>query len=384
VKGDAMKRKRHEAMAVGMRPATLVLMTSVLACVTYFLFVATPNLRADDKPFARPQPRHTKGRPVPTPWLGFGHDDHASIAGATYLRSADAIRAMPSKKGRGVKLSYPKSTGLRIVGTGHSWMRPAYRTLPLIAEAAGIKQHLRTNTRGGEAGGARMMWEYENGILSSKGKPNPVCLAAITTGKWDVMTWGGYTDDRVNYYLGWIEFCLKHNPEMHFYRFNGWPQWAHGFGENDRAPRIENYRKKAAVTHERSVKFYAELEKLYPGKMHILPTNEAMLGALELYFQGRLPGVRGLNRRTDGVSPSIWSDGGHLGAGMDLLEGYVFYATLYKRSPELIKGNVQHKHVSPALDKVFRRIAWQAVVNNPLTGVVDKNSDGIGELSTTK
>ena len=361
-----------------------MLRLSRLIPIACLLFIAAPDLRAVDKPFTRPQPRHTKGRPVPTPWLGFGHDDHASIAGATYLKSADAILAMPSKKGGGGKLSYPKSTGLRIVGTGHSWMRPAYRTLPLIAEAAGIEQHLRSNTRGGEAGGARMMWEYENGILSSKGKPNPVCMAAITTGKWDVMTWGGYTDDRVNYYRGWIEFCLKHNPEMHFYRFNGWPQWAHGFGENDRAPKIENYRKKAAATHEHSVKFYAELEKLYPGKVHLLPNNEAMLGTLELYFQGKLPGVRGLNRQTDGVSPSIWSDGGHLGAGMDLLEGYVFYATLYKRSPELIKGNIKHKHVSPALDKVFQRIAWQAVVNNPLTGVVDNNKDGIGELAAAK
>lgn len=361
-----------------------MLRLSKLIPIACLLFIAAPNLHAADKPFTPPQPKHTKGRPVPTPWLGFGHDDHASIAGATYLKSADAILAMPAKEGRGGNLSYPKSTGLRIVGTGHSWMRPAYRTLPLIAKAAGIEQHLRINTRGGESGGARMMWEYENGILSSKGKPNPVCMAAITTGEWDVMTWGGYTDDRVNYYRGWIDFCLKHNPEMHFYRFNGWPQWAHGFGENDPEPKIENYRKIAAATHEKSVTFYAELEKLYPGRVHILPTNEAMLGALELYFQGKLPNVKGLNKKTDGVSPSIWSDGGHLGAGMDLLEGYVFYATLYKRSPELIQGNVIHKHVSPELDKVFRKIAWQAVVNNPLTGVVDKNKDGIGELGKSK
>ncbi len=379
-----MKRNTNAAMPPGSKVATWALMTMVLACVARLFLTTTPDLRADDKPFVRPQPRHTKGRTVPTPWLGFGHDDHPSIAGATYLRSADAIRALPSRKGRRDKLSYPRSTGLRIVGTGHSWMRPAYRTLPFIAKAAGVEQHLRTNTRGGEAGGARMMWEYENGILSSKGKPNPVCMAAITTGKWDVMLWGGYTGDRANYYRAWIDFCLKYNPEMHFYRFNGWPQWAHGFGENDRTPRIENYRKQANKAHEHYSKFIAEMEKHYPGKVHILPTNEAMLSALELYFQDKLPGVKGLNKKIDGLSPSIWSDGGHLGAGLDLLEGYVFYATLYKRSPELIKGKGKHKAVSPALDKVFRRIAWQAVVNNPLTGVVDKNRDGIGELVPSK
>jgi len=102
-----------------------MLRLSRLIPIACLLFIAAPDLRAVDKPFTRPQPRHTNGRPVPTPWLGFGHNDHASIAGATYLKSADAIRAISSRKGRRGELSYPKSTGLRIVGTGHSWMRPA-------------------------------------------------------------------------------------------------------------------------------------------------------------------------------------------------------------------------------------------------------------------
>jgi hypothetical protein len=31
------------------------------------------------------------------------------------------------------------------------------------------------------------------------------------------------------------------------------------------------------------------------------------------------------------------------------------------------------------LDKVFRKIAWQAVVNNPLSDVTDRNENGIGD-----
>ena len=225
-----------------------------------------------------------------------------------------------------------------------------------------------------------MMWELENGVLSSKGKPLPVCMAAITTGQWDVMMWGGYTNDRPEYYFGWIDFCLKHNPKMEFYRFNGWPQWAHGFAEGDREPRIENYRASATKRNRPvTTKLMAEIDKLYPGKVHILPTNEAMLLALELYFQGKLPGIKGLNRKVDGKSPSIWSDGGHLGKGMNWLEGYVFYATLYKKSPELIKARPPEKVLSAELDKVFRKIAWEAVVNYPLSGVTDKNGNGIGD-----
>ena len=258
-------------------------------------------------------------------------------------------------------------------------MRPGFSTLPHIAQVAGLDQQLRVNSRGGEAGGARMMWEYENGILSSRGKANPVCMAAITTGKWDVMLWGGYTNDRPEYYFGWIDFCLKHNPKMEFYRFNGWPQWAHGFGEGDRKPKIENYRAQAIRSSKVTAKLIAGIDKRFPNKVHIMPTNEAMLGALEHYFQGRLPGVKALNRRTEGKSPSIWSDGGHLGEGMAWLEGYVFYATIYKRSPELIKHKGMPRGVNDELDAIFRKIAWEAVINNPLSDVTDKNGNGIGD-----
>jgi hypothetical protein len=318
--------------------------------------------------------------PVPDPWLGHGHDDHPEIRNATYLKPPAQIRAMSIKGGGDTsKLSYPKSSGLRIVATGHSWMRPGFGTLPEIAKAAGLEQRLRVNYRGGERGAARMMWELENGILSSRGKSNPVCMSAVTTGKWDVMMWGSYTNDRPDYYFGWIDFCLKFNPKMEFYVFNGWPQWADGFGTGDRKPRIENYRARAKKTTKTISGQIAGLDNRYTGKVHVMPTNEAMLAALELYFAGKLPGIKALNRKTEGKSPSIWSDGGHLGEGMAWLEGYVFYATLYKKSPELIKERPRQKHVNAELDAIFREIAWQAVINNPLSDVTDKNGNGIGD-----
>jgi hypothetical protein len=317
---------------------------------------------------------------VPDPWLGQGHDNHPEMRNATYLKNPAQIRTIPVKGGGGSKkLSYLKGSGLRIVATGHSWMRPGFGTLPEIAGAAGIEQRLRVNSRGGELGAARMMWELENGILSSRGKPNPVCMAAITTGKWDAMMWGSYTNDRPEYYFGWIDFCLKFNPKMEFYVFNGWPQWADGFGDGDRKPRMENYRARAKKTDKTTTWQIAGLDKRYPGKVHVMPTNEAMLAALELYFEGKLPGIKALNKKTEGKSPSIWSDGGHLGEGMAWLEGYVFYATLYKKSPELIKGRPRQKHVDGELDAIFRKIAWQAVINNPLSDVTDRNGNGIGD-----
>ena len=358
-------------------------MKNTLSTLIILLLVAGTRLYAQDAAqdeFKQPQAKHRTSMPVPNPWLGYGHDNSPEIQGAMYLKSAEQIRELfrqQTKQNPTAPLSFPKSSGLRIVATGHSWMRPGFGTLPTISQMAGLKQQLRINSRGGERGAVRMMWELENGILSSQGKPQPVCMAAITTGQWDAMMWGSYTNDRPEYYRGWIDYCLKYNPEMEFYVFNGWPQYADGFAKQDRKPQIENYRARGHKIDTDITKRIAVLDKHYPDKVHVLPTCEAMIGALELYFKGTLPGIKGLNRQVNGATPAIWRDGGHLGAGMEWLEGYVFYATLYKKSPELIP--TQPPFNNDALDKVFRKIAWQAVINNPLSDVTDKNGNGIGD-----
>ena len=61
----------------------------------------------------------------------------------------------------------------------------------------------------------------------------------------------------------------------------------------------------------------------------------------------------------------------------------MFYATVYGRSPELIKGDIQFgqssDYPSPELDRTFRKIAWQAALRNPLSGVKDENANGISD-----
>jgi hypothetical protein len=136
-------------------------------------------------------------------------------------------------------------------------------------------------------------------------------------------------------------------------------------------------------------KFMATLNAKYPGKVFILPTSAAMVLAVQYYHRGELPGIEGIHRAVGGKERSLWRDPlGHLGPGLERLEGYVFYATLYGKSPELIEGEVDFggkantaagHFPSRELDQVFRKIAWQAVVNNPLSGVTDKDGDGVGE-----
>ncbi|MEO0447705.1 MAG: hypothetical protein AAF191_16665 [Verrucomicrobiota bacterium] len=277
---------------------------------------------------------------------------------------------------------------LRIVGTGHSFMAPGYKTLPLITQAAGFTQPLFTHTGGGMTGSTRYKWEQENGIFTFDRRPTPKLLAAISNAGWDRMMWGPYFQDEPEYYSCWIDFCLKYHPEMTFYLSDAWIQLYQLGGE---FPESESYFTPEvieAMHAEREGGYHELLEGLnetYPGKVFILPTARAMTIAAKQYVTEGLPGIEGFHKAIGGKDRSLWRDPlGHLGPGFDRLEGYFFYATLYGKSPELIETEIAFAEKDPefpsdALDKIFRQIAWQAVTEHPLSGVKDDNGDGIAD-----
>ncbi len=284
--------------------------------------------------------------------------------------------------------SYPEqgSGALRIVGTGHSFMAPGYKTFPVICRAAGFEQPLFTHTGGGMTGSARYKWEQENGIFQFDRNPKPRLLASIANAEWDAMMWGPYYNDRPEYYTCWIEFCLKYNPQMTFYLSDSWPQ----LEQLDEIPTSEEDLTAEAFVRlgkQKNDVYVALLEKLnaeYDDKVFILPTCDAMVLAVQHYFRGELPGIEGINRSVGKRERSLWRDRlGHLGPGFERLEGYVFYATIYGRSPALIEGDIPFKgngeFPSRELDRIFRRIAWQATIGNPLTGVTDRNGNGVAD-----
>lgn len=312
---------------------------------------------------------------------------------AVSLRSPAEIKELYSQVNGGKRsavTSYakPQDGSLRIVATGHSFMAPGFKTFPLIAKAAGLQQPpLVSHTGGGITGSARYKWEQENGIFQFDRKPIPKLLASISNAKWDAMMWGPYHNDRPKYYSCWIDFCLKYNPGMKFYLSDAWPQIAQ-FGQMPKSEAemtAEVFDRLSKEKHAGYAKLLGTLSKAYPGKVFILPTSDAMILSVRHYLRGELPGVEGIHKLVGKKDRSLWRDHiGHLGPGFDRLEGYVFYATIYGRSPELIDGDI-HFSNKPAdfpsreLDRTFRKIAWQAVVNNPLSGVRDANGDGVGD-----
>lgn len=285
-------------------------------------------------------------------------------------------------------VSYPKPEdgALRVVGIGHSFMAPGYKTLPAISQGAGMQQPLYTHIGGGMTGSARYKWEQENGIFGFDGKPFPKLLSSIANAQWEAMMFGPYYNDRDIYYSCWIDFCLKYNPDMNFYLSDAWPQLEQ-LGKNPQSEAFFTEEVFDQMGLEKRASYAKTLQPLldkYPGKVFVLPTSDAMVLAAKHFLRGELPGVEGLHRVIGKKERSLWKDQlGHLGPGFERLEGYVFYATLYQRSPEHIGKAINFGRASdfpsPELDRMFRKIAWQAVSQHPFSGVVDQDEDGIAD-----
>ncbi|MEM9646092.1 MAG: hypothetical protein AAF989_13975 [Planctomycetota bacterium] len=263
-----------------------------------------------------------------------------------------------------------------------------YKTLPLICQGAGMNQPLYTHVGGGMTGSARYKWEQENGIFQFDGKPVPKLLASISNSEWDAMMFGPYYNDRPKYYSCWFDFCLQYNPDMKFYLSDAWPQLEQlGHNPDSEAFFTETVFDQLAATKRNT---YSEtldpLLKDYPGKVFVLPTSDAMVLAAKHFLRGELPGIEGIHRVIGKKERSLWKDQlGHLGPGFERLEGYVFYATLYGKSPEKIQNEIpfggKGDFPSPELDRMFRKIAWQAVTEHPHSGVSDENADGINDAA---
>ncbi|TWU31209.1 hypothetical protein [Novipirellula artificiosorum] len=287
-----------------------------------------------------------------------------------------------------VSYEKPADGALRIVGTGHSFMMPGYKTLPVICKGAGMTQPLYTHVGGGMTGSARYKWEQENGIFQFDGKPVPKLLASIANAPWDAMMFGPYFNDRPAYYSCWFDFCLKYNPEMKFYLSDAWPQLEQ-LGTKPASEAFFTAEVLDRMGAERRSMYRQTLDPLlnaYPGKVFVLPTSDAMVLAAKHFLRGELPGIEGLHRAIGKKERSLWKDQlGHLGPGLERLEGYVFYATLYGQSPERIEKVIEFggdaSFPNQELDRMFRKIAWQAVAEHPFSGVSDKDGDGVKDSS---
>jgi hypothetical protein len=257
---------------------------------------------------------------------------------------------------------------------------PATRTLPAIATAAGFDGHRqRFHTSGGSTGSANAIWLSEFGKFRDK-PATPILLPAIATGQWDVLSWGAYYHDTPECYTPWIDVCLKKNPDMVFLIQDGWPQYPREVSAENKSLLLAVVEAELALGRKELFQpLYEQLNRRYPGKVHIIPAADAVVEMVKHYFAGDLPSFDCLSEHLGGQR-GIYRDGGHLSSssGMDQILGYVYFAMLYHQSPERVTA-FRPQGVDPVTDRLMRQAAWNAVAHSPFSGITDKAGKGVAD-----
>ncbi len=267
-------------------------------------------------------------RAIPT--FDPGWNENAFPSHAVSLKTPEEIKAI-YERGKPARtyvesrdaMSFPKPADgiLRIVGTGHSFTAPGYRTLPAITRAAGFEQPFCLHNGGGRTGSVSYKWEQENGIFEFDGKPVPKLLSAISNAEWEAMIWGPYTADRPKFYTSWIDFCEKYNPGMKYFLIDAWPTLGQvqmqyqrkGNPESESFFTDEVFDQLNDVANDVFTELVTAIRETTE-KVYILPTRAAMTEAAKRFNRGELPGVEGLYKVIGGKEHSIWADQrGHLG-----------------------------------------------------------------------
>ena len=119
-------------------------------------------------------------------------------------------------------------------------------------------------------------------------------------------------------------------------------------------------------------------------KVYIIPTHAAFTEVAKRFLRGELPGYKGLYKVIGGKDPqsggtklvtfTLASKAWRATSSMPR-----YTANLPSSSQAPIKFNNDSNLPNAALDKIFREIAWKAVVEHPLSGVTDENKNGVGD-----
>lgn len=245
--------------------------------------------------------------------------------------------------------------GRSVYHIGHSLVAPVIGPLALIARAAGYTGHAHgEQIYGGTS--ARRHWEKTG--AKQKAKP------ALETGRYDVLTIGAYYHDKPEHFEQWIALARKANPKIGIYIQDAWPR-----AEGGHVAPMEEYAKQQAALNAQVAACVDALNRKFDGAVHVIPVGDAMVELRRRMEAGKAPGLAK-------VYGDLYKDPIHPTPTVAVLEGYVYFACLYGKSPvglpnlfedyQTVRGRAR---LSDELNRVLQEVAWQVVTAHPLTGV---------------
>lgn len=258
--------------------------------------------------------------------------------------------------------------GLHLFTCAHSFHNFMSKILSDIAQSAGIKGHEQLgNTM---IGGSRVIQHWK--VPEEKN----LAKSLLTKGRIDVLTLSPIwlPDSGIEKFGG---FAFRYNPNIRIMVQEFWIP-------NDIYNPVYPYRTREKVNHnaatipvlKKNQDLYCHVlrqhldslnSKLGKKIYYQIPVGHAVIALREKIIKNKAPGLH----TQEDLFVDNW---GHPQEPIKLLAAYCFYACIYQRSPVGLPApaNLTRKW-DPKLIRLLQELAWEAVINHPLTGF-KKNS----------
>lgn len=257
--------------------------------------------------------------------------------------------------------------GVRIYSAGHSFHVFVPGILNELAKGAGLKEHKQVGLQ--PIGGSRVIQHWD--VPDDKNKAKE----ALRTGKVDVLTLSPIhlPDEGIDHFT---KLALEHNPNIRITVQEFWLPFdiydttfkIRPKKVDHNAPTIEELRKLHAPYFKDMDDHVRELNKKH-GKevLLVVPVGQAVIALREKILAGKAPGLK---EQADLFSDAI----GHAKAPLQALVTYCHYGVIYKKSPvglplPAVLKKTMDTDDGAALNRLLQELAWEAVVNHPLSGV---------------
>jgi len=253
-------------------------------------------------------------------------------------------------------------TGQRVLFTGHSFHIPLIPFIEQVAKAAQLDGHQTVAKQ--MIGSSRVTQHWD--LPEEKN----IAKSTLRAGGVDVLTMSPnwvVPDEAIERF---ISLGLEKNPSLRALVQVSWYPW-----DGLAAPM------KVARNEARDAKTVADLRSVYDpyreiirtqlrainakrGKSvaYLVPVGEAVLRLREQVIAGKVPGI---SKQSELFRDPI----GHGNAPLHQLAAYCQFACLYRRSPVALTCFEDSSPASKELNRLLQTLAWQSVLDEPLSGV---------------
>ncbi len=294
------------------------------------------------------------------PWI--------AVIGLLTLSIATGQAAPPPQaaEAKTPRLAAPITKGQRVFTCGHSFHVWVPGIVTNLCKLADIPDHVQVGVS--SIGGSRVIQHWD--IAADKNKAKD----ALRTGKVDVLTLSPIflPDAGIE---NFTRLALEHNPDIRIVVQPIWLRWDIYEPTMKRPAKVDHNAMTGEELRKRHEPYLQEMDayirelnqKLGKTVLYEAPAPQALIALREKVIAGQAPGLK--------AQADLFTDGlGHGTAPLKALVAYVNFAVIYRRSPvglptPAILKQAKLGDQEASLNRLLQELAWQAVLEHPLSGV---------------